>query len=144
MWMVSTFGPMTPTATGRTSYHHGSLREALALAAVELARTGGPSAIVLREIARVVGVSPNAAYRHYATLSELVGVVCRHTRDLMTRSMQAELDRLVALPDPREDAEQRLLAVGRGYVLFALAEPGLFRTAFGQADGTASLEPDLP
>ena len=136
---------MTPTATERTSYHHGSLREALALAAVELARAGGPSAIVLREIARTVGVSPNAAYRHYATLSELVGVVCRRTRDLMMQSMRAELDRLVPLPDPREDAEQRLLAVGRGYVRFALAEPGLFRTAFdNSSEGAAPLGPDLP
>ena len=38
-------------------YHHGDLRNALIDAATALAREGGPDAVVLREVARRVGVS---------------------------------------------------------------------------------------
>ena len=34
--------------------------------AVELARAGGPDAVVLRDVQRAAGVSNSAAYRHYA------------------------------------------------------------------------------
>jgi hypothetical protein len=37
---------------------------------------------------------------------------------------------LVPDPDPARAAMARLEAMGRGYVDFALSEPGLFRTAF--------------
>jgi hypothetical protein len=66
--------------------------------------------------------------------------------------MQFQLDQLVPTGDPVRDASYRLMAVGRGYVRFALDEPGLFSTAFssheeastpefGSATGT-SLTPD--
>ena len=48
------------------TYHHGNLRQALLDHAVELARTGGPDAVVLRDVQRMAGVSNSAAYRHYA------------------------------------------------------------------------------
>jgi AcrR family transcriptional regulator len=37
-------------------YHHGNLAEALVDAALEMAAEGGPDAVVLREVARRVGV----------------------------------------------------------------------------------------
>ena len=48
----------------RDRYHHGDLANALTLAATDLAREGGPEAVVLRQAARQVGVSATAAYRH--------------------------------------------------------------------------------
>lgn len=114
----------------RAGYHHGNLREALVQAGVELAREGGPSTIVLRETARRVGVSPNAAYRHFASLPDLIDEVARDSRRRLAEAMAAELDRLEPTADPRADATGRLTAVGRGYIRYALAEPGLFATAF--------------
>jgi len=40
----------TSKTTPRTRYHHGDLRNAMMESAVELARTGGPDAVVLREV----------------------------------------------------------------------------------------------
>jgi len=111
-------------------YHHGDLRHALIEAAVELAREGGPRAIVLRETARRVGVSPNAAYRHFDSLPDLIAAVARVGLTQMAAVMQAELGQVVPSGDPAQDAAHRLMAVGRGYIRFALAEPGLFATAF--------------
>ena len=41
-----------PTEPDRTRYHHGNLRAALVDAGVDLARTGGPAAVVLRAVSR--------------------------------------------------------------------------------------------
>ncbi len=111
-------------------YHHGDLRNALVDAAVGLAREGGPPAIVLREAARRVGVSPNAAYRHFDALPDLIEAVAQDSRTTLARSMRAELARLVETGDEGRDAVEAMNAVGRGYVRFALTEPGLFASAF--------------
>jgi len=48
-------------------------------AGLELARSRGPDAIGLREITRVVGVTPNAAYRHFTDRAALVRAAARRT-----------------------------------------------------------------
>src|SRR5271163_1865713 len=59
----------------RSTYRHGDLRRALLEAGIELARGGGPDAVVLREATRRAGVVPNAAYRHFASRHELLQAV---------------------------------------------------------------------
>jgi len=54
----------------------GAVRDGLVAAGLELARAGGPEAVVLREATRMVGVVPNAAYRHFADRDELLAAVC--------------------------------------------------------------------
>jgi AcrR family transcriptional regulator len=130
----------TSRARSRPPYHHGNLRNALVEAGVELAREGGPSAIVLREAARRVGVSPNAAYRHFDALPDLVGAVALCALATLARSMEAELARCQPSGDAQQDAMNGLHAVGRGYVNFVLAEPGLFATAFSQHDASMDTE----
>ena len=50
-----------------TSYHHGNLRQALLDHAVDLARAGGPDAVVLRDVQRAAGVSNPVAAAIAAT-----------------------------------------------------------------------------
>jgi AcrR family transcriptional regulator len=123
----------TPNLAKREPYHHGSLREALIEAAIVLAREGGPDAVVLREVARRVGVSPNAAYRHFKDLPDLMDAVCDASLGLLAQSMESELAAPSDASDPAADALSYLLAAGRGYVHFALAEPGLFAAAFARS-----------
>ena len=118
------------TQTRRGSYHHGDLANALLTAATELARGGGPEAVVLREAARHVGVSATAAYRHFAGHGDLIHAVKERAQAAVAASMESELAASPPLPDPGEDAVRRLRAIGTGYIRFALTEPGLFRTAF--------------
>jgi AcrR family transcriptional regulator len=112
-----------------TRYHHGNLRPALVEAAVGLAREQGPDGLVLREVARRVGVSHNAAYRHFTDRDELIEEVARHGLDELVRAAQQRLDGVVTT-EPVRRARRRLAELGRGYVDFALAEPGLFRVVF--------------
>lgn len=132
---------MTP-ATAVKPYHHGDLRNALIEAAVELAREGGPQAIVLREAARRVGVSPNAAYRHFAALPDLVAAVARRALGGLSGALRREVARCKPSGDGRTDAWRTVVAVGRGYVNYALREPGLFMTAFDRIGHQAVLLED--
>jgi AcrR family transcriptional regulator len=59
----------------RDGYHHGDLRNALVASAVRLIETSGTSSFSLREAAREVGVSANAAYRHFDGKSALMTAV---------------------------------------------------------------------
>jgi AcrR family transcriptional regulator len=128
------------TEPSPTRYHHGDLRNALAAAALDLAREGGPEAIVLREAARRVGVSPTAAYRHFTALPDLVAAVTSSALRALALAMEAELARCAATGDDVEDGWLRMCAIGRGYVRFAIAEPGLFATAFANHEVVGDLE----
>lgn len=129
-----------PDAGKHQPYHHGDLYRALVQAGTELAREGGPSAIVLREAARRVGVSANAAYRHFSALPDLIEAVAFAALSALARSMEAELAKCRPGGDAGRDAIDRLDAVGRGYIHFALSEPGLFATAFAPPNWTTYTE----
>ncbi len=114
----------------RGGYRHGDLRRALVDVGIELARHGGPDAVVLREATRRAGVVPNAAYRHFADRQALLHAVCSAAISRVALAIEAELAAVTPGSDPAADARQRLRAVGTGYIRFARSEPGLFRTAF--------------
>jgi AcrR family transcriptional regulator len=114
------------------SYHHGNLREALVEAGVELARTGGPSAVLLRAVSRQAGVSHNAAYRHFANQEDLLAAVAERCM-MQLGLLMIERTNLVTERGPVRRARARLEAIGRAYIDFARAEPGWFRTAFSSA-----------
>ena len=71
----------------RISYHHGDLRQALVDVGVELARADGPGAVVLREAARRLEVSPAAAYRHFHDRQDLLLAVRRQALSALGQRM---------------------------------------------------------
>jgi AcrR family transcriptional regulator len=114
----------------RNSYHHGDLPNALTDAATEMAREGGPDAVVLRAAARATGVSAAAAYRHFADHGELLHAVRMRALTALADAMRASLEAKEPLADPAQESIRRLRALGTAYLDFALNDPGLFRTAF--------------
>lgn len=136
----------TSAATGppvRSTYRHGDLRRALLDAGVELARHGGPGAVVLREATRRAGVVPNAAYRHFASRHDLLQAVRSAALANLAAAMESELAGLPASGDPADLARARLRAVGTAYLRFAQRETGLFRTGFGvPGDPPTGPDPD--
>jgi AcrR family transcriptional regulator len=125
-------------ATLKSGYHHGDLRAALIDAGLQLTREGGPQALTIREATRRVGVSPNAAYRHFADREALLSVVATEIQHRMTARMRTSVR--------RRGPTELLRAVGIGYIKFALDEPGWFAVAFfgvGQSTDTASAAPYL-
>lgn len=120
----------TSKTASRARYHHGDLRNAMMDSAVDLARTGGPDAVVLREVARRVGVSATAAYRHFSDAVALLEEVKRSALDLLTASLVAAVTRVPDTGDAGDLAVARLRAAANAYIDFAIGEPGLFMTAF--------------
>jgi AcrR family transcriptional regulator len=121
---------MTTTRVSRAAYHHGDLPNALADAATDLARDGGPQAVVLREAARRVGVSAAAAYRHFASHCELLREVRQRSVAALGDALQEGLDGGEPLPSPGDEAIRRFRNLGSAYIGFALANPGLYHAAF--------------
>lgn len=130
--------------TSPASYHHGNLRAALVETGLAMARESGPDGVALREVARRVGVSHNAAYRHFADREQLLAEIGTAGMALLTEAMHRRLDAVDPTLDPTERALERLRECGRAYVEFALAEPGLFTTAFAGQSEAAAEEPDGP
>jgi AcrR family transcriptional regulator len=119
-----------PAHAQRPRRPRGAVRDGLIAAGLELARAGGPDAVVLREATRMVGVVPNAAYRHFADRDELLAAVCAAAMNELADRMAAGVARV---PGPHGDpaaAQGRLHAIGTAYLEFAREEPGLFATAF--------------
>ena len=116
------------------TYHHGNLRQVLLEQAVELARAGGPDAVVLRDVQRMAGVSNSAAYRHYADRDALLAAVTEYAESRLADSMLARLGSVSTRGSKDKRAIARFRATGQGYIDFALDEPGLFRTAFAHTN----------
>lgn len=119
-------------STSEKPYHHGDLRAALIDAAGTLLDAGGD--ISLREAARMAGVSPTAAYRHFADKDALLAA-------LAVRGFQ-EFAKALGEASARDPGNE-LVARGRAYIRFALARPGRFRLMFGPLLSRAADHPEL-
>lgn len=91
-------------------------------AALDRLQAEGPSALGLRELARGIGVSPAAPYRHFADRQALLEAVAAEGFRRFSMAMNA------AAAD-KPEAEQ-LEAMARAYVRFAIDAPNLFRLMF--------------
>ncbi|WP_368744565.1 TetR/AcrR family transcriptional regulator [Desertibaculum subflavum] len=112
-------------------YHHGDLRSALLAAGRAMLAETGPSALSLRELARRLGVSHNAPYKHFATREALLAALAAEGfKALGTRSREAT----GGSGDPE--------AMGLAYIGFALDEPAVYRLMFSDAIDKAAF-PDL-
>jgi AcrR family transcriptional regulator len=111
----------------------GSVRPAMVQAGLELARAGGPDAVVLREVTRLVGVVPNAAYRHFSDREALLAAIRDEALSMLALRMADGMNHVSAGPQTEQGAGLRLRAVGKAYLAFAREEPGLFDTAFTSA-----------
>ena len=139
---VTTDGSAGERTGTRRRRPRGAVRDGLVAAGLELARTGGPDAVVLREATRMVGVVPNAAYRHFAGRDELLAAVCTAALRELAARMAAGVARVRGKHGDPAAARRRLRAIGVAYLTFAHQEPGLFATAFALPQRHAYDAPD--
>lgn len=112
------------------SYHHGALHQAILAAAVEEARRSGPQGVQVRALAKTVGVSPAAVYRHVPSIDALLAEVAQVARQELAVALAERRDGVGKRRTRTATAQARFAATGRGYIDFALTEPRLFDTAF--------------
>ena len=78
----------------------------------------------------MVGVVPNAAYRHFADRGELLAAVCAAAMRELADRMAAGVARVPGEHGDPVAAGLRLHTIGVAYLEFARTEPGWFATAF--------------
>ena len=105
----------------KNSYHHGDLAESLLTAVDEIATKFGLEAVTLRACAKLVGVSPSAAFRHYADKKSLLTAFATRALQQLAGSMEK------ASVAATEASTNPFHAVGLAYVEFALDKPAFFR-----------------
>lgn len=111
------------------------LREACIDEALAIIERDGVEGLSLREVARRLGVSHQAPYKHYPSRDHLLAEVVR-------RAFVAFADHLDARP--REtDAFADLHAMGRAYLDYALRHPLQYRLIFGTPLPDAAAHPDM-
>ncbi|MEU3524576.1 TetR/AcrR family transcriptional regulator [Streptomyces sp. NPDC038707] len=101
-----------------------SLRDRLVDVGVELLAAEGPQALTLREIARRAGVSHGAPRRHFPTHLELLSAIALRGFAGLAERVRQTLDR------ERGGARDRLAALARTYLDFALEQPGMYELMF--------------
>jgi AcrR family transcriptional regulator len=128
--------PVSTTGGDATrSYHHGNLKASLIEAGLLALANTESDELSLRQLAKVVGVSANAAYRHFEDKDALLSAMATEG---FRRFTLAQRGAVAGLPD----AEERLKASGRAYVAFAQAHPALYRLMF-QRLSCAATHPEL-
>jgi len=110
----------------RSTYHHGDLRQSLIDSAIALINEAGVSDLSLRQVARRIGVSHNAPYRHFQDKEALLAAVAEEGFKALTLAMET------AQQETRSDAAAALTAIGKAYVRFALAHPAHYRVMFSE------------
>jgi AcrR family transcriptional regulator len=109
----------------KKNYHHGHLKEQLLEAVRQLVEEKGPDSFSIAEACRRAGVSTAAPYKHFKDRDEILHGVVLSAMHRMGAAMQK-----AANAHPAGDLE-RIVALGKAYIDFARAEPGVFALMFG-------------
>lgn len=112
-------------------YHHGHLRSALIEAGMEMARHNGIKALGVRELTRAVGVSANAAYRHFPNHRALILAIASEAQNRLSQAIHSRIGVVPA-------GAARLRAFGQAYIDFAESEPGWFALTCESQDSPAN------
>ncbi|MCA9642419.1 MAG: TetR/AcrR family transcriptional regulator [Polyangiaceae bacterium] len=120
------------------TYHHGSLRETLLDAGVELVAEAGIDALSLRELARRAGVSSAAPYRHFPDKDALLRGVAARGYQRFDQAL-GKVSKQCAETSALEAVQQ----LGVAYVRFAARNPNLFRLIFSPIGQASGHDPEL-
>jgi AcrR family transcriptional regulator len=102
-------------------YHHGNLRQAVIDTALQLADESGDERISLREVARRIGVSSGAPFRHFTDHAALMTAIAEEA----TVRLRLMVDRDQHRSPPA--AIERLRTLGHSFLAWALQHPTSFR-----------------
>jgi len=122
----------------KRNYHHGDLRSALVQAGLKLLEES--HGVGLREVARAVGVSATAVYRHFPDKAALLRALATEGLDRLAASQQDSFE-------SAGGGKDGFAATGHAYVRFALDNPALFRLIFANPpapDAAAGFDREAP
>jgi AcrR family transcriptional regulator len=117
-------------------HHNGdSLREACLREALNIIETAGLENLSLREVARRLGVSHQAPYKHFPSREHILAEVIRRAYDAFANY----LDQRPQTGHPSTD----LNTMGQAYLDYALKHPLQYRLMFGTPLPDPTAHPDM-
>lgn len=105
-------------------YHHGDLRQKLIDAACAHLRSGSAHDLSLRSLARDLGVSQTAPYRHFSSKSDLFVAIAVHGFELLRDTVNE------AGSNIDNDPEKLLIQQGLAYINWAEKHPEKYQLLF--------------
>ena len=108
-------------------YHHGNLRDALIEAGLALIHREGERQLSLRKVATLCGVSQAAPYSHFSSKEDLLEAMRDYVTKRFMKALHQSIDGFQNLNDP-----QRLIQMGKAYVLFFIENPPYYSFLFSQ------------
>ena len=114
-------------ARKKKQYHHGDLREACIQEGLNLLKEKGPHDLSLRDIARRLGVSHGAPYRHFPHRDAILAAIAEQGFLKF-----AEYLRLPELEHTQVEPLDRFRAMGHAFLRFALENKESFQLMFAQ------------
>jgi AcrR family transcriptional regulator len=114
--------PPRPARKPLNTYHHGDLRDALVQAALGEVELGGPEAISISALAKKLGVSQPAPYKHFADREALLVAVTAEA----FRQFSATLREQIRKPSRRS----KLSRFAQTTLDFGLRRNGVYRLMF--------------
>jgi AcrR family transcriptional regulator len=127
--MAPSYSESAPLGYGESMtnrpYHHGDLREALLREGLAIVHEAGAEGLRVRELARRVGVSHAAAYRHFKDREDLLNAIAIEGFSALTDAVQAA--------GKQASSPQARLAGGvHAYMDHAQAHPARYRLMFSR------------
>ncbi|KCZ93808.1 TetR/AcrR family transcriptional regulator [Hyphomonas johnsonii] len=113
--------------TPKGAYHHGDLRSALIETGLKRLEQGSAESLSLRDIAREIGVSATAIYRHFPDKDSLLAALAAEGLAKLAREQKAA---------GMAGGKQGFAEMGRAYVRFAMRHPALFRLIYSSLPPT--------
>ena len=114
--------PARPARKPLNTYHHGDLRDALVQAALGEVELGGPEAISISALAKKLGVSQPAPYKHFADRESLLMAVTAEA----FRQFNTILRESIGKPLRRS----KLSRLAQATLDFGLRRNGIYRLMF--------------
>lgn len=109
-----------------SKYHHGNVAADALVAASALLQAKGIDSLSLRGVARAIGVSPCALYRHYKDKQALLEALAEH----QLRNMASYFHEYIE----KAPSDEPLLALGKAYLSYAKEFPHDFKLVFNMCD----------
>jgi AcrR family transcriptional regulator len=117
---------LKPQVANARAYHHGDLRHSLIEHGLEMLEQRNIDGLGLRELAREIGVSPPAIYRHFSDKNALLRALAAEGLHRLGGAQAAAFEKTGG-------GTAGFSASGRAYVHYALEHPALFKLIFSYA-----------
>ena len=108
----------------KESYHHGDLRQTIIEEALIWIEQKDIFSLSLRKIARQIGVSHNAPYRHFPDKESLLVAIAEIGFTQLHQTLQQ------AFIKSSDDAQKRLETIGVAYIEYAISNQAYYRVMF--------------